>query len=228
MSRSLNDKIGDYPDILTMLRNAPIGFYQFPVPDEHTNWRSEQSAWQKGAVLFDQSYHMTDLYISGPDKIRLLSEFSINNYTEFDAMKAVQIVVCSDGGHIVGDSIVFHLQDGELNLVGKPSCANFIEYAAETGKFDVTLHKDVRKLEGSNARETFRFQLQGPNAFRLLEEVNGAPLPNPGFFGMCEFEISGYRVTGLRHGMASAPGMEFWGPYGNREAVLAALVGPIV
>ena len=68
MARSLNDKLRDYPSTLEMLKNAPIGFYQFPVPDEHSNWRVEQQAWQNGAVLFEQSYHMTDIYVDGPDK----------------------------------------------------------------------------------------------------------------------------------------------------------------
>ena len=112
MSRSLNEKLDDYPNALNMLKNAQVGFYQFPVPDEHTNWRVEQSAWRDTAVLFEQSYHMTDIYISGPDKIRLLCSVSLNNYSNFTTMKAAQIVVVSDSGHIVGDAVVFHLQNG--------------------------------------------------------------------------------------------------------------------
>ena len=71
-------------------RNSPTGFYVFPVPDEHTNWRDEQFAWHNTAVLFDQSYHMTDVYIKGPDRIRLLSDMSINNYENFGPVKAAQ------------------------------------------------------------------------------------------------------------------------------------------
>lgn len=55
MSRSLNEKLDDYPNALNMLKNAQVGFYQFPVPDEHTNWRVEQSAWRDTAVLFELS-----------------------------------------------------------------------------------------------------------------------------------------------------------------------------
>ena len=224
MTRSLNDKIEDHPGALEMLRNAPTGFYRFPVPDEHTNWRVEQAAWHETAVLFEQSFHMTDLYVSGPDRIRLLADSSINNYTAFDAMKAVQTVVVSDSGHIVGDAVTFHLPTGEVQVVGKPSCGNFLEYAAGRGGYDVALRKDVRVVEGDGRRETYRFQVQGPNAFGILEAAAGGPLPETRFFGMCEFAIAGCRVTGLRHGMAGAPGLEFWGPYAERERVLDAVL----
>ena len=224
MPQSLNDKLTNYPNALDMLKNAPVGFYQFPVPDEHSNWRIEQNAWQNTAVLFEQSYHMTDIYITGPDKIRFLSDISINNYTDFSVMKAAQIVVVSDSGHIVGDAVVFHLQSGELQVVGKPSCGNYIEYMAETGQHDISLRKDIRVLEGDGRREMYRFQIQGPNAFNVLEVVNGAPMPDLRFFEMCEISIAGCKVTGLRHGMASAPGLEFWGPYSEREKVLDAVM----
>ena len=222
--RSLQDKIDAAPGVLDMLRNAPVGFYQFPVPDEHTNWRDEQKAWQDTAVLFEQSFHMTDIYISGPDNLRFLSDIAINNFTVFEKMKAAQLVVVSDGGHIVGDAIVFHLQNGELHIVGKPSCGNYVEYAASHSDYDITLRKDIRVVEGGDQREMYRFQIQGPAAFDILEALNSGPLPETRFFGMCEFSISGRPVTGLRHGMASAPGLEFWGPYSDREAVLDAVM----
>ena len=45
-----------------LLRNSQIGPYVYPVvPAEFTNWRDEQQAWQKSCVLFNQSYHMTDM-----------------------------------------------------------------------------------------------------------------------------------------------------------------------
>ncbi|MEM9578874.1 MAG: aminomethyl transferase family protein [Pseudomonadota bacterium] len=224
MARSLNDKLRDYPNTLEMLRNAQVGFYQFPVPDEHVNWRVEQNGWRDTAVLFEQSYHMTDIYIDGPDKLKFLSDISINNYSDFSTMKAAQMVVVSDSGHIIGDAVVFHLQNGELQIIGKPSCGNFVEYAAETGNYDITLRKDLRVLEGDWNREMYRFQIQGPNAFRILEIATGAPMPELRFFGMCEITIAGCHVTGLRHGMAQAPGLEFWGPYAEREKVLDAVL----
>src|SRR6516162_9291316 len=55
------------------LRNSPSGPNPYPVVlPEYTNWRDEQYAWQHAAILFNQSYHMTDMYVSGPDASKLL------------------------------------------------------------------------------------------------------------------------------------------------------------
>ena len=51
-----------------LLRNSKIGAYVYPVvPSEYTNWRDEQRAWRDSAVLFDQSHHMAELLVTGPD-----------------------------------------------------------------------------------------------------------------------------------------------------------------
>ena len=42
-------------------------------PSSRTGGRS-RSSWRETCALFDQSHHMTDLYIEGPDVIRLLSD----------------------------------------------------------------------------------------------------------------------------------------------------------
>ena len=53
---------------VTLLRNSRIGAYVYPVvPSEFSNWRDEQRAWRETAVLFDQSHHMAELTVRGPD-----------------------------------------------------------------------------------------------------------------------------------------------------------------
>jgi glycine cleavage system aminomethyltransferase T len=59
---------------LNMLRTSQIGQYVFPIAAKFSNWRDECKAWSNTAVLLDQSHHMTDLYIEGPDTVRLQSE----------------------------------------------------------------------------------------------------------------------------------------------------------
>lgn len=223
-NKSLEEKFGAAANLRDALRNSPTGFYVFPVPDEHTNWRDEQKAWDESAVLFDQSYHMSDVYVDGPDKVQLLSNFSINDFSKFAPMSAVQMVNCADDGNIIGDAIVFYLPDGRLNIVGKPTSGNWITFNATVGDYDVELTHTPRVLDSATKRKVFRFQLQGPNAFDILNICNDGVLPKTRFFGMCEFSIGGNKVTGLRHGMAAAPGMEFWGPYEEKNAVLQTLL----
>jgi vanillate/3-O-methylgallate O-demethylase len=56
-----------------LLRQSTARARAFPVAPEFTNWRSEQHAWRTTCVLFYQSHHMTDLFLSGPDARALLT-----------------------------------------------------------------------------------------------------------------------------------------------------------
>ena len=60
-------------DPVKMLRNSQIGAYVYPVVREFSNWRDEQRAWRETAVLFDQSHHMAEMTVKGPDALKLLS-----------------------------------------------------------------------------------------------------------------------------------------------------------
>jgi vanillate/3-O-methylgallate O-demethylase len=82
MAQNLEQILQNTPDIVGKLRNSQIGAYVYPVvAPEFSNWRSEQWAWQHSAVLFDQSHHMFDLYIKGPDALKLLSDTMVNSPT---------------------------------------------------------------------------------------------------------------------------------------------------
>jgi len=62
--RSLEDAIQAAGSPVELARNSQIGPYVYPkVPAEFTNWRDEQAGWRETAALFDQSHHMTDLYV---------------------------------------------------------------------------------------------------------------------------------------------------------------------
>jgi vanillate/3-O-methylgallate O-demethylase len=73
-------------------------------------------------------------------------------------------------------------------------------------------------------RRRYRFEIQGPGAAKLLERLNGGPLPEVKFFGMGAIKIKGRLVRCLRHGMAGAPGLEIWGPFEEGEVIRDAIV----
>jgi glycine cleavage system aminomethyltransferase T len=64
---SLQNKIDALGNPAEWLRNVPVGAYLYPVQSEFTNWRDEQRSWRETVGLLDQSLHMTDLYVEGPD-----------------------------------------------------------------------------------------------------------------------------------------------------------------
>lgn len=224
MSRkSLEDKIREIGNPVDMLRNAQLGPYVFPIRSEFTNWRDEQESWRNTAVFFDQSFHMTDHYMEGPDVKRLLSDVGVNTFDNFSRNKAKQIVVCNYDGYVIGDSILFGLEDEKINIVNRPNAGNWVQFHAETGGYDVTVDVDHRSVTNKGQRKGYRFEVQGPNALEILAKANGGPLPEIKFFNMGEIKVAGRPVRCLRHGMAGAPGLELFGPMEEAEEIRAAL-----
>ena len=212
-----------------MLRNSQIGAYVYPVvPSEYTNWRDEQRAWRETCVLFDQSHHMVEQLVEGPDALKLFSHLTINSFQKFPVNKAKQFVPCSDSGHVIGDGILFHLEENKLLFVGRAPSASWIQFHAETGGYNVTTKKDDRSPSRPGGkpvvRTHYRYQIQGPNAQQVIEKLNGGPIPDIKFFSMDAINIAGRKVRALRHGMAGAPGLEIWGPYAEGEEIRAAIV----
>ena len=82
--RSLEELLQAAGGPVELARNSQIGPYVYPkVPSEFTNWRDEQLAWPETCALFDQSHHMTDLYVEGPDVIKLFSALGVNTFQNF-------------------------------------------------------------------------------------------------------------------------------------------------
>ncbi len=222
--KSLDDAIRVAGSPVDLLRNSQIGPYVYPVKAEFTNWRDEQMAWRETCVLFDQSHHMSDLYIRGKDVVRLLSDAGVNSFRGFAVDKAKQYVATNFDGYVIGDVVLFYLAPGEVSLVGRPPVLNWLRFVAEQGLYDVECERDERTAVNPKGRKLYRFQVQGPNAMQLLARVNGAPVPEIKFFNMGHITIAGRQVRALAHGMAGQRGLEIWGPWAEAEEVRAAVV----
>jgi glycine cleavage system aminomethyltransferase T len=210
-----------------LLRNSQMGPNVYPViPAEYSNWRAEQVAWQKSCALFNQSYHMTDMYLEGPDALKLLSDHGVNTFKNFAVDKAKQYVPCSPDGHVIGDGILFHLAENLFNIVGRASIHNWLQYHCETGRYDVKLERDERSAvrKGPPVRKQYRYQLQGPTAPQIMEKILGMPAPDVKFFNMGYVSIAGVSVRTLRHGMVGQPGWELFGPWVDGEEVMEAIL----
>jgi len=230
MSRkNLEEVLQSTPNVVDMLRNSQIGAYVYPVvAPEFTNWRDEQRAWRETAVLFDQSHHMAEIMVDGPDAAKLLEHLAINSFANFTVGKAKHFVPCSHSGHVIGDVICFRFEEQKFLLVGRVPTITWVQFHAETGDFDVSVERDDRSppRPGSNpvVRKRYRYQVQGPNAPQILEKLNGGPVPDIKFFNTDNITIAGRTVRALRHGMAGVPGLEVWGPYEEGEEIRAAII----
>ncbi|TJY69079.1 aminomethyl transferase family protein [Arthrobacter sp. CAU 1506] len=223
-AKNLQEVLDQSGNTVDLLRNSQLGAYIYPVvAPEFTNWRSEQRAWRESAVLFDQSHHMDNLFIKGKDALKLISDTAINSVANFPVNKAKQYVPTTPAGHVIGDGILFHEAEGEYVYVGRSPAANWLIYHGETGGYDVDIEVDRRSpsrpMGQPVKRKYWRFQIQGPNAWKIIEKVNGGPVEQLKFFNMDHMQVAGRQVHTLRHGMAGAPGLEIWGPYETYDQV---------
>ncbi|GAA2573237.1 aminomethyl transferase family protein [Microbacterium binotii] len=228
MSASAFDAIARAGSAVELLRNAQSKPTIFPVTPEFSNWRSEQRSWRESVALLDQSHHMTDLFISGPDALRLLSDTGVNSFARFPVDAAKQFIAVNHEGYLIGDAILFHLEEQVFDLVGWYMVLDWVQFIGETGDYDVTFERDANTLMREPGVDPlfYRYELQGPHALALMEKLIGAPVPPTKFFGMATFDIAGVTVRSLRHGMAGQPGFELFGPWAEgariREAIIAA------
>ena len=194
------------------------------VVQEFTNWRDEQKAWRRTAVLFDQCHHMADLNIKGPDALRLISDLAVNSVAKFPVDMAKQFVAVNHDGYVIGDNILFHLDDDEFQAVGIPPSINWLHYHAETGGYDVRVWRDDSSVYRKGDPVLYRYQIQGPGAMNVIREATGTEPPKLRFFHMTRLNIGGREVRALRHGMVGEPGFEMFGPWEDNAVVHAALL----
>jgi glycine cleavage system aminomethyltransferase T len=225
MAKTLEDRIKTYKNASNMLQNSQQGAYVFPIAPQYTNWMEEVRAWRHGAVLLNQSYHMTDLYVRGPDAIKFMSYVGVNSFAKFGRDKAKQLICVNPDGYVIGDGIIFGLEEDEILYVGRPPLAYWLAYQAEITDFDVTTEFDIRSLENADKpRKLYRYEVQGPKALDILNEVNEGGDLTTKFFNMGEITIAGCKARTLSHGMGGAQGLELFGPYEDGQKVYDRLL----
>src|SRR5260370_36888272 len=115
--QSLESLLSAAGSTVDLLRNQQAGPNVYPgVPAEYTNWRDEQRAWAETCVLFNQSYHMAELMVEGPDALAFLNGLGLNSFKGFAPDKAKQSWPCSHDGYVIGDGILFYLAENQFKM----------------------------------------------------------------------------------------------------------------
>ena len=136
----------------------------------------------------------------------------MNSFANFPVNRAKQLAPTNYDGYVIGDGILFHLEENHMVFVGRAPAASWIQFHAETGGFNVKTKKDDRSPGNTKGlainRTNYRFQIQGPNAWKVIEKLNGGPVPEVKFFHMGDDEDR--RPHGAhaapRHGRRAGPG----------------------
>jgi glycine cleavage system aminomethyltransferase T len=150
-------------------------------------------AWRQTAVLYDQTHHMHNLFISGPDALRLLSDTGINSFANFPVDTAKQFVQVGPEGGVIGDGILFHLAPEEFVFVGRAPVIDasgkivglsmFTGYSANERKAlslatidpDVPIGAEVRVIWGEPDGGSLKTTVQPHEQFAVRAIVSPAP-----------------------------------------------------
>ena len=58
----------------------------------------------------------------------MFSDLGVNSFKNFKVDQAKQFVACNHNGYVIGDAILFYLDENKFNLVGRPPAANWVQY----------------------------------------------------------------------------------------------------
>lgn len=230
---SLQNLVEATPDLVKYFFNetlaphyrARTGLTAAFIPPEFTNWREEQRAWRETAILWDQSHHMPELYLKGPDALRLLERVVVNSVANFTPDRAKQLIACTPRGHVIGDCVGYCLEPNSFLLISGMPILNWVQYQAAVGGYEVSIERDdPTPYNPKGRRINYRFQLEGPNAGNVLNELIDGGAPEIAFFRTARVKIRGLDVLVLRHGMSGHLGAELSGPYEQMHAVRSAIL----
>ena len=208
MASNLQEVLDEAGNTVQHLRDSQLGTYIYPVvPAEFTNWRREQIAWRETAVLFDQSHHMVNFFMSGPGRAQAAVGHRHQQLRELPGRTprssssrprptaaSSATASCSTWTRTTTSTSAAH--------PARTGCSSTPRPAATTSRSATTTALPRAPTARPVTREFWRFQIQGPNAWPIIEKLNGGTLEKVRFFHMGEMTIAGSRGAHAapRHG----------------------------
>ncbi|MFP4627890.1 MAG: hypothetical protein ACLFMX_02755 [Halobacteriales archaeon] len=177
---------------------------------EYTHWIEEQMSWKETCYLGDWTF-LANLELEGPEAIDLLADLSINSFEDYPIGAGKHLVQCNEDGYVVADGVL--VREGEASFVLHGVPCYWTDYHRRRGDYDAT----------ATFRDTFNFQVQGPTALAVLDELDDHDLREVGFMRSGQIEVAGYDLRAVRFGMSGEVGFELHGPIEAREAVWEAI-----
>ncbi len=173
-------------------------------PHEYTDWVHESMSWKESCMIGDWS-PLEKLTLQGPDVLDFMKSISGINTKVFKIGQGKHIVCTSNRGKVVGEGILLRLAEDTYRLSGGPNLIGWVQFnlgAAGCWKTVPTLNTD----------DMFVYQVQGPTAVDIVEELVGESLRDIPYMHFKTLDILGASVQVLRQGMSGNIGFELQGP----------------
>ncbi|MFJ6303758.1 hypothetical protein, partial [Pseudarthrobacter oxydans] len=181
---------------------------------EYSGWQDENLSWKEDVYLGDWSY-LDELRVTGPDALRLFSDFAVNSFAKFAIGQAKHIICCNQDGKVIGEGILARQGEDEFLFNARGPVCTWLVYNAEKGQYKADLSLKISE---------FKFQVSGPKSLALLERLTNESLRDIKFMHFREATIAGHQVRFLRQGMAGEIGFELQGPGTIAEDIRAAVI----
>ncbi len=159
----------------------------------------EYFATRNSAGVFDIT-PMTKYRITGPDALDFLDRLVTRNMRKIKPGRVAYAVWCDDGGHVIDDGTIFHLQEGEYRLCSQERHMAWFK-AAAIG-MDVTIVDETEEICG--------LALQGPTSFSILNELGLPGIDQLRPFGLANYDFNGTDIMVSRTGFTGDLGYELW------------------
>ena len=194
------------------MRKTPPGYFtrRWGEP-EYTDWIDESMSWKQTCSIGDWSF-LWERTFKGPDALKLFSDTCVNSFQKFDILQSKHVTHTTSAGKVIAEGILTRLGEDEFLLFGRGTF--WVDYVRRTGDYDVV----------SQSQDGFNFQVAGPTALPLLEQVCGHSLRDVKFMHSARVEIAGCRLLALRQGMSGEVGFELQGPKADADKVYAAIL----
>ena len=212
---------------MDLARNSQIGPYVYPSVPERVLELAGRAARVARDVLPLRSVLPHDRHVHQRARTRSscsLRSGSTASRPSTSTRQSSSSPATADG-YVIGDAILFYLDNGAAQPRRPP-------VGAQLGAVPLRDRRLQRHDRARRARRGQSEQPQGCTATRcrarprskVLEKINGGPLPEIKFFNLGEITIAGRKVRALHHGMSGVPGLELFGPWDEGAEIKAAIV----
>lgn len=198
---------------LQSMRSRPQEYFtsRFGHP-EYTSWLDENLSWKEAVYIGDWSFLWQHRF-RGPDVVRLMSDFSVNDYSRFAVGQSKHVIHTSEAGKVIHEGILTKFADDDFMLHGRGGF--WMAYQLEHGSYDASVERE----------DWFIYQVSGPNAIKVLAKLDSSEgYLETKYMWVAPITIAGHTIWALRQGMAGEIGFELQGPRKIADEVYAAVL----
>ena len=176
-----------------------VDFAGWHMPVQYTSIIEEHKTVRETVGLFDVS-HMGEIFIKGPDALKLLNKLVPQDISKLTNTKAVYCQLTNKQGGTKDDWIVYKLEDNYYLVIANASMVDSdINWVAiNKGDLDVEIINDSHNYS--------MIAIQGPEACNLIKDLGIKELPS--FFSITQTQLLNHSVFISRTGYTGEDGVE--------------------